>query len=382
MNKGAISTIIATVLIVLITVASVTILWASLSPLLAKVAFAEDANLRITIHKQGGYTFYDKDNGYLSVRIGRGNDEADLMALKFVIDTYGESQVIKKYNVLGTNQVKLYKFGVGFPEQIDSLKVVPVYGIGGEERDSSYFAFDDKIPVRSVVIDNWDDVSCSLDEGSLSDGLVMYYSFEDTTFEDTIFDYSCNGRNGVVPVVAGNDAGYVDDPVRGRVFAFDGTGDYVKFAGAEELGAEMTGNKTIAFWANLSCKAGNSMVFGSLTNYLNFFNVCGLSSMRFMDGTIPFFSFALTDSDGWHYYMLIIKKGSSNTLASLYIDNILKVDDMLIGSVENDNDFYLGTSALNPDLNSFNGSIDEFRIYNRTLTETEIGELYTASGGT
>ena len=85
-EKKGISTIIATVLIVLITVASVTILWLGVYPIIGKVMFTEDINLRLTIDKDATYTVFDKDNGLLSVRVQRGSDDANIVALKFIID--------------------------------------------------------------------------------------------------------------------------------------------------------------------------------------------------------------------------------------------------------------------------------------------------------
>ncbi len=51
LKKRGISTIVATVLIVLITVASVTVLWVGVMPLIAQSFFVEDADVRFQIQK-------------------------------------------------------------------------------------------------------------------------------------------------------------------------------------------------------------------------------------------------------------------------------------------------------------------------------------------
>jgi len=80
-SKGGVSNIIATVLIVLITVASVTIFWAGISPLLSKAAFVEDMNVRFKIDKSESYTVYDPETGYLRIQLKRGSDDAGSAAL-------------------------------------------------------------------------------------------------------------------------------------------------------------------------------------------------------------------------------------------------------------------------------------------------------------
>ena len=397
MKKRGISTIVATVLTVLISVVAVTIVWASVYPLLTNTIFSEDVNLRLVIYKQDGYTFYDKDNGYLSARVGRGSDDAELSYLKFIIDVSGESRVMKEYDVLGANQAKVYRFGIGFVDKVTSLKVVPVYRVGNKEVESSYFAYEENIPIKTTVVDDWNGVSCSLEnEGSLSNGLVMYYSFDDNSLEKNVFDYSCNGHNGV----AVENADYFDDSDRGSVFSFDGDGDYVDFARRAGLAEETGGSKTIAFWAKPGCKAigsppfenKNSILFGSMINYyIAIYDVCGSGdSIKFyyinLGGATRSFSMAGIDETNWHYYVLIFNVEENSVSLDIYVNEEGGMENVYSNTQNEeygivDSNFYFGTNGANPVANSFNGLIDEFRIYNRVLEVDEIQRLYEESGG-
>jgi len=109
MNKRGISTIVATVLIVLVTVASVSILWVAVLPLIEQVSFVEDPSVQIKIDP-GEYTAYDEASNLLSVRVTRGPDDANIVALKFVVDDSGNTVDQITYDVLPPNSGKVYSF--------------------------------------------------------------------------------------------------------------------------------------------------------------------------------------------------------------------------------------------------------------------------------
>jgi FlaG/FlaF family flagellin (archaellin) len=65
MDKRGISAVVATVLIILITVAAVTIIWAAIIPMIKQQTEAsmvcQDAISQVSIESEGGYTCYDDD---------------------------------------------------------------------------------------------------------------------------------------------------------------------------------------------------------------------------------------------------------------------------------------------------------------------------------
>jgi hypothetical protein len=394
-EKKGISTIIATVLIVLITVASVTILWLGVYPIIGKVMFTEDINLRLTIDKDATYTVFDKDNGLLSVRVQRGSDDANIVALKFIIDIKGDSQVYKRYNVPGVNEAGVYLFAVGFVDEVSSVKVVPIYLSYGEEIEGSYNSFYEDIYESSGALAASIGKSQSYvseEYPGLGDGLVFYYSFDEDNVGG-VFDYSGNGHTGTV-----TNAVWTATGKKGGAFEFDGEGDYIDFLLKDTLGTETSGDKTIAFWAKPECKSlgsppfdnKNSIVFGSEDNYyINFYDICGsgdnlkvfytdsMSSQRF--------DFIAIEENVWHYYVLSIGIFGNNVDSVLYIDgSIVDQEGSSGGHGVIDNNFYVGTNSFAGSAegsNSLQGTLDEFRIYNRVLDEEEVANLYLASGG-
>jgi len=92
-NKRGISAIVATVLIILITVAAVTIIWVAIFPIIQDKFGFEDPGVRLSISTSGGYTFYDPETGYAFVQIRRGIDEAKIKGIHIVFNIAGESQI-------------------------------------------------------------------------------------------------------------------------------------------------------------------------------------------------------------------------------------------------------------------------------------------------
>jgi flagellin-like protein len=394
MQKRGISSIVATVLIVLITVASVSLLWAGLYPMINRMAFTEDVNLRLTIDGDASYTTYDKTNGFLSVRIKRGSDKANVVALKFLIDIEGNSQVNKRYIVPEPNTAKVYAFGVGFVDKISSVKVVPIYNVNGEEIEGAYFSIREKIPTTdgdlSDLISDSDTACASEDSPGLSDGLVLYYDFEQTygAGNDQLFDLSCRGHTGTLQATAQ----VAPDEERGSVIQLNG--GYVDLAERESLATQTGDSKTIAFWAKPECKGSfeSSVVFGSYRNYyVNLFDTCGVIeklSFCFEDNGGSTSCFDWSDAvyeNEWHHYALTIKTTASDVSGKLFIDGEKVTPDPSSWpeayGVVND-DFYFGTHSSGSapiSANLFIGSVDEFRIYNEILTSEEIASLYATS---
>ena len=80
--------------------------------------------------------------------------------------------------------------------------------------------------------------------------------------------------------------------------------------------------------------------------------------------------------NNWHH--LVVQY--DNSKVSIIIDNVVKNNISSIGDITNSSGkftlFNIGQSAITGYGNGFNGNIDDFRIYNRALSQSEITTLY------
>ena len=407
MKKRGISTIVASVLVVLITVAAATLLWTMIIPMISKSAFIEDPNLRFEIDTKTSYTVYDNENGFLNIRIKRGADTSEVTALKFIIGVEGSSisRRISNEEVVLPNTAKIYQFAIGFYSKIDQVKVAPIFLYKGEEIEGRMYALEQRIPVKPNILD--DQVGDGDIQGvEVSEGLVLYYSFDEeprvlgTSGDPQVFDYSGYGHAGSIPDYGTtNNVEFLKDggiPNRnlGGAYKFDGNGDYLALTTFGTADGLATTDKTISFWAKPECKLisgfpdnRNSVIFGSFDNYfLNFLDVCnddGSDALEFWyensGGAPRYFDFGAVAEGEWNHYVITIDYDDvSDVDAQLYINGNAEGSILINtnGYGASNTNFYFGSNAHNPSENSFNGTVDEFRAYDKALSPEEISELY------
>ncbi len=93
-NKKGISAVVATVLIILITVAAVTIIWAAIIPMvktqLDRGTICLDAMSQVTLENKG-YTCYENSTGSVKFQVGHGASEIGLTGLQVLVSTGGNT---------------------------------------------------------------------------------------------------------------------------------------------------------------------------------------------------------------------------------------------------------------------------------------------------
>lgn len=397
MAKRGISTIIATVLTVLFTVASVSILWAGVQPILSSAAFSEDPQVQFDIDRSGSFTFYDPETGYLSVRVTRGsdNDDPPVIALTFVIDIAGTTVSRKTYNVMPPNHALVYFFLIGFDVDLNSVKVVPVYLVNGEEREGEAFDLEARVPVNPGKLkEEVGDLPIVQDpDDPVTNGLVFYYSFDKEYENGThVLDQSGQGHTGTLF----DDVEFAQEGNREFV-TFDGAGDYIVPDDGQGLAAVTDGDKTISFWANFDCPITASNInqapLGSHENYyVSFFDPCNnfVNSELRANYDLPpasprsFVSESIwNDISGWEFFSIVLDKANGEIRVYRGEQQVDIQTGVVIGSSNPNPDFYVGTTSLindgGPSSSYFKGSLDDLRVYNRTLSTEEIQALYDLS---
>lgn len=96
------------------------------------------------------------------------------------------------------------------------------------------------------------------------------------------------------------------------------------------------------------------------------------------NSTSEIFSSTLVNDSQWHHAVAIINRTNSTSItSSLYVDGQLEGSDTkTVGSYNHNDYLYVGDDTANGGEQHLNGTIDEFVIYNRTLSESEIKALY------
>lgn len=201
---------------------------------------------------------------------------------------------------------------------------------------------------------------------AIGDYAVGVWSFDDGSAKDE----SGNGNNGTI-----NSATPTNGIIRGAL-SFNGTTDYVSYTGLADF--TTTSVKTISVWFKLGADGFNSPLSQPLVSvpYLRIY-VRDSNSIRVRTDDVaaresPSKYLGNGDRD-WHNVAGIFTWNGVNTqMLTLYVDGIF------IGSSS-----YVTTptaayekSIAKISTGYFNGIIDEVRVYNKTLTSSEIQKHY------
>ena len=199
-------------------------------------------------------------------------------------------------------------------------------------------------------------------------GLVGYWSFEDGTSTKAT-DFSGNGNTGTLTNMEAADwvAGK-----RGKALSFDGTNDYVDAGAATSL--HLTTALTISSWVKTNSLAASAreVVAKSGGYYWLGMHTAKARFLTFTGGNDTLDSNASLVTDRW-YHLVGTWSTTDNTLR-LYIDGVL---DNSLSSTGNISDNAAANLLIGGDATvTWNGSIDEVRIYNRALSPAEVLQLY------
>jgi alpha-L-fucosidase len=211
--------------------------------------------------------------------------------------------------------------------------------------------------------------------GVPANGLVAYYPFNGNAG-----DSSGNGNNGT----ANGGASYVTGKV-GQAISLDGVNGYVSVNDSSTL--EMT-NFTVAMWVNLTNLPSTNQYFALAVKTVSDMNenyelLVGYPNpgsvhfpFKWTDGT------RVTDSSGtqltagvWTHVVLTY----DGTSAKVYIDGTLNTTKTYSKTpAVNNGQLLIGNEAGMSRYTK--GKIDEVRIYNRALSQSEVTSVYNYSG--
>lgn len=208
-------------------------------------------------------------------------------------------------------------------------------------------------------------------------GLVSYWPIDEVS-GTTITDVK-SALNGTANTTN------IGDGVGGKSRQFNGTSEYIDVGNQASLSFERTSTFSTSAWVRITgtgyYAVFSKMAAGSFRGY-DFYLHSGQLKLSMINTTTTNqlrCAATPTINDGmWHHVAVTYTGGSNAAAVTFYIDGaaqtktcdldnlnatILSTSNVSIGSIYNASDFFLG-------------NIDEVRVYNTTLTATNISELH------
>lgn len=128
-NKKGVDAIVATVLIIMITVAAVAILWAFVIPMInTSLTSSTEGKVSLTIETAGGYTTWDEKSSTMNVQVKRGNDNVNLTGIEFIFSIQGKS-VTNISETIDRSSTKIYSFDF-LTTKPEKIAIAPVTSKG------------------------------------------------------------------------------------------------------------------------------------------------------------------------------------------------------------------------------------------------------------
>lgn len=223
----------------------------------------------------------------------------------------------------------------------------------------------------------------------LKSGLVGHWTMDgkDTTVT-TAIDKSGNGNTGTRAGGTSLRAGKI-----GQAMKLDGSTGYLSVANSSSLNVE-NGDYSVSFWAKISVDTTTERYLyskGTKNTNTSYFSTRILSpnkNIRFIarsynnDSNYDYYdtNTVLNNPNAWYHFVMTFKV--STRIIKVYINGV--EDGGATGSLGTT---FADANTLSLELGKyantgyFPGSLDDFRIYNRTLSATEVQQLYAMGGG-
>jgi hypothetical protein len=375
MSKRGISAIVATVLIILITVAAITIVWSFVIPMISENLVFAELEGRVDILTASGYTFYDAAREVASVQVKRDSEEGSMSRVNVVFSFGGES-ISSSVVAPEPGSTRVYNFDLseyGVPTEVS---VVPIFLVGEMEKvgDATSSAVVVNGSADNFLTGVYDLGGEYFSEFS-SDGLMSMWTFSGDARDDF-------GDNDGILI---GDASIVDGEL-----LVDGNNDGANMSDIDWL--DRPGYFSISLWFNRTIDNDITTNHG-LENIL-FAKSSGPSNDNIEIGTDGSNIEIYLDSAGndlvqtypsnitdgvWYNLVLTYDRDRSNE-AALYLDGEEIVQTSIWGGVLDNSSRSLVSVGISrvegENWGEFEGRIDNVMIWDRALSEEEVSDVY------
>ena len=209
----------------------------------------------------------------------------------------------------------------------------------------------------------------------LSCGLVGYWTFDGKdTANGVALDKSGNGRNGNLISIATST--FYTKGVIGQAFNFDGTNDRVTTA-SDSVG---TGVATVSAWVKPR-SLGGAVSGRIIDNTKAMFTATSSNRVAFTSDGGTTVAFSASNAMPFNTWKFVTVTRDAVGVANIYVNGVLSgTTNQSSGSPAAGAGLQIGDSSAGTA--TFDGLIDDVRIYNRALSATEIRQLYNMGAAT
>lgn len=219
---------------------------------------------------------------------------------------------------------------------------------------------------------DWLSMGAPEGEVAPSTGLVGYWALDDTN--TTAVDSSTNANDGSMQ----NGLDGASNSVAGQngtAITFDGSDDFITVA--DDAALEPAAPLTVAFWIKTNTSTASVLVEKD--------DDSGYSAQILADGTVKLnvssnttfiSSTAAVNDDEWHHVVFVYNGLNSG---AVYIDGVADTNQSNPGTLSYGADA-LTIGGRDATMN-FAGTLDDIRLYNVALSDTEAAQLHAATGG-
>lgn len=215
---------------------------------------------------------------------------------------------------------------------------------------------------------------------SLTSGLVGYYTFDGGDTDWSINKMTNRGSLGGTATLTAMST--TTTPTRGKVgqgFSFiAGANSYVNLGTSASL-MPGTGNFSASIWVKRNSSSGvNGLIGGRATVFQPYWELREDSATVSEITNSVGKTFTLTNDNEWHHVAMVLDRTPSPDTLTVYLDGVSQGSET--GTLDGQNISGAGNIVIGrgswASPQNFQGSLDEARIYSRTLSAAEVLQLY------